>query len=102
MNFLPVRVYPECNFTKAIVEESDYNCPKCGKKLIYKKSKKGLRFLGCSGYPECDFASMYPPTGEKCPECGDYLVIRQTKAGDMEVCRNFKCKFKRKHEEQQD
>lgn len=96
--FLACPGYPECNFTKAIVEESDYSCPKCGKKLIYKKSRKGMRFLGCSGYPECDFASTYPPTGEKCPECGDYLVIRSSKNGDTEICKNFKCKFKRPYE----
>lgn len=29
-------------------------CPKCGKDLIYKYSKTG-KFIGCSGYPECDF-----------------------------------------------
>ncbi len=93
--FLACPGYPECSFTKAIVEESEYNCPKCGKKLVYKKSKKGMRFLGCSGYPDCDFASNYPPTGEKCPECGDWLVVRPTKKGDMIVCRNFKCKYKK-------
>lgn len=96
--FLACPGYPECNFTKAIVEESEYPCPKCGRKLVYKRSKKGMRFLGCPGYPECDFASTYPPTGEKCPECGDYLVLRSTKNGDMEICKNFKCKFKRPYE----
>ncbi len=93
--FLACPGYPECNFTKAIVEESDYNCPKCGKRLIYKRSKKGMRFLGCPGYPECDFASTYPPTGEKCPECGDWLVVRTGKNGDSVICRNFKCKYKK-------
>ncbi len=97
--FLACPNYPECKCTKPIVEEAGYDCPKCGKKLIYKKSRKGMRFLGCSGYPDCDFASAYPPTGRKCPECGDYTLIRETKKGKMEVCRNFKCKFKKEYEE---
>ena len=42
--FLACPGYPECNFTKAIVEESEYPCPKCGRKLVYKRSKKGMRF----------------------------------------------------------
>ncbi len=30
------------------------DCPKCGKDLVFKYSKTG-KFIGCSGYPECDF-----------------------------------------------
>ncbi len=93
--FLACPGYPECNFTKAIVEESEYNCPKCGKRLIYKRSRKGMRFMGCPGYPECDFATTYPPTGEKCPECGDWLVVKPGKNGDSVICKNFKCKYKK-------
>lgn len=29
-------------------------CPKCGKDLVFKYSRTG-KFIGCSGYPECDF-----------------------------------------------
>jgi DNA topoisomerase-1 len=29
-------------------------CPKCGKTLFMQASKRGL-FIGCSGYPECDY-----------------------------------------------
>jgi len=29
-------------------------CPKCGKPLFMQASKRGL-FIGCSGYPECDY-----------------------------------------------
>lgn len=97
--FLACPNYPECKCTKPIIEEAGYDCPKCGKKLIYKRSRKGMRFMGCSGYPDCDFATTYPPTGRICPECGDYTVIRETKKGKMEVCRNFKCKYKKEYEE---
>jgi DNA topoisomerase-1 len=30
---------------------------------MVRKSKKGGRFIGCSGYPECKFALPLPPTG---------------------------------------
>ncbi len=97
--FLACPNYPECKCTKPIVEEAGYNCPICGKPLVYKRSKKGMRFMGCSGYPECSFATTYPPTGNKCPECGDYTVIRETKKGKTEICKNFKCKYKKEYEE---
>ena len=97
--FLACPNYPECTFTKAIVEEAGYNCPKCGKPLIYKKSRKGMRFMGCSGYPDCNFATTYPPTGRKCPICGEYTVIRETKKGKTEICKDFKCKYKVEYEE---
>ena len=29
-------------------------CPKCGKQLFVQNSRRGL-FVGCSGYPDCDF-----------------------------------------------
>ena len=32
----------------------DEHCPKCGKQLTRKLGKRGF-FIGCSGYPECDF-----------------------------------------------
>lgn len=37
-------------------------CPKCARDLIYKFSKAG-KFIGCSGYPECDFTDQ--PKEEK-------------------------------------
>ncbi len=39
-------------------------CQCCGSDLIIRKSKKGSRFIGCSGYPECDFSLPVPRTGQ--------------------------------------
>jgi DNA topoisomerase-1 len=39
------------------MQETDLICPKDGGKIILKKTKKGLRFYGCSNYPNCDFAA---------------------------------------------
>ena len=33
-------------------------CPQCGKPLLMQASKRGL-FLGCSGYPACDYTRPY-------------------------------------------
>ena len=35
-----------------IYEESNFDCPKCGKKMIYKTGRFG-RFLACPDYPAC-------------------------------------------------
>lgn len=39
-------------------------CQRCGSDLIIRKSKKGSRFIGCSGYPDCDFSLPVPRTGQ--------------------------------------
>ena len=87
--FLACPGYPECKNTKPMPEdEVKQPCPKCGAKLLKKKSKKGKTFYGCSNYPNCDFASPGVPTGEKCPECGGYIIngIRGRK-----YCMNSEC-----------
>jgi DNA topoisomerase-1 len=38
-------------------------CPNCGKDLLVRKSKKGGRFIGCDGYPECNFILPLPRMG---------------------------------------
>jgi DNA topoisomerase-1 len=46
---------------KAKVERGcpvDEACPKCGKPLLLQSSKRGL-FIGCSGYPECDYTRPF-------------------------------------------
>ncbi len=49
------------------VEEA---CPKCGKPLLLQSSKRGL-FIGCSGYPDCDYTR---PFGDQ-PEPGQEVVL---------------------------
>jgi DNA topoisomerase-1 len=38
-------------------------CPECGSSLSVKRSKKGGRFIGCGGYPNCTFALPLPKAG---------------------------------------
>ena len=61
--FLACPGFPECRNTKQIVEKSGIPCPKCGKELILRRTRKGRRYFGCEGYPECDFMSWQKPSG---------------------------------------
>jgi len=36
----------------------DESCPKCGKQLFLQNSRRGM-FIGCSGYPECDYTQPW-------------------------------------------
>ncbi|HMK46035.1 MAG TPA: DNA topoisomerase I [Methanocella sp.] len=38
-------------------------CQTCGSDLIVRKSKRGGRFIGCTGYPNCTFSLPLPPSG---------------------------------------
>ena len=68
--FLACPGFPECRNTKPYFEKTGIPCPKCGKEVVIKKTKKGRKFYGCEGNPECDFISWQKPSKEKCPECG--------------------------------
>ncbi|MGG7163688.1 type I DNA topoisomerase [Clostridium ihumii] len=95
-DFLACPGYPECENTKPISREVEAPCPKCGKAILEKRSKKGRTFYGCSGYPECDFVSWFEPANEKCPECNEIMLKRYSKAkGDYLECSNKECKYKK-------
>lgn len=92
-DFLACPGYPECKNTKPIIEEIDATCPKCGGKIVAKRSKKGRRFYGCSNYPECDFVSWSEPTNEKCSKCGSIMVKKYSKSkGEYLECINQECR----------
>ena len=80
-------------------EALDENCPKCGKQLNIRLGRRG-RFVGCSGYPECDYtrnlddeqgASSEPEKveGRQCPECGSDLIIRHGRYGKFIGCSSY-------------
>lgn len=88
--FLACPGYPECSFTKAIVEETGVKCPKCGDMIIGRFSKKGKKYYPCRN-KDCDFLLWDKPTGEICPKCGS-LMITKTLRGDTVVrCSNRSC-----------
>lgn len=99
-DFLACPGYPECENTKPIVKELDVECPKCGGKILVRKSKKGRQFYGCSNYPNCDYVSWQEPVNKKCPNCETLLVKKSTKTkGDWLQCPNSECNYKEKLEE---
>lgn len=73
--------YPKCKYIKKeekeVIEVAD--CPKCGGKIIAKRTKKGKTFYGCNNYPKCKEAYWDKPTGELCPKCNEMLVITNDK-----------------------
>lgn len=99
--FLACPNFPDCRNTKAIVEELDAPCPKCGDKLVVRRSKKGGRnFYGCVRFPECDFVSQERPVLDKCSECGGYMVLKQDKQkNQFYQCVADGCKHKQAMEE---
>lgn len=56
--------YPECKYIKKEEKEVKeiMDCPKCGGKIIEKKTKRGKIFYGCNNYPKCKYASWDKPT----------------------------------------
>ena len=96
--FLACPGFPECKNTKPYLEKIGVSCPKCGKEVVLKKTKKGRKYYGCEANPECDFMSWQKPSKEKCPECGGYMVEK----GNKLVCADAQCGFvKEKEKEKQ-
>ncbi len=87
--FLACSGFPECRNTKPYFEKIGVSCPKCGKDIVLKKTKKGRKYYGCIGNPECDFMVWQKPSQEKCPDCGELLLEK----GNKLVCMNEQCGF---------
>ena len=87
--FLACPGFPECRNTKPYLEKIGVACPKCGKDIVLRKTKKGRRYYGCEDNPECDFMSWQKPSAKKCPVCGSYMVEK----GNKLVCGNEQCGF---------
>ena len=63
-------------------EESDVVCEKCGRKMVYKLSSNGQKFLACPGFPECrNTQTIIEKIGVACPKCKKDLILRRTKKG---------------------
>ena len=87
--FLASPGFPECRNTKPHFEKVGVPCPKCGKEVVLKKTKKGRKYYGCENNPECDFMSWQKPSEKRCPQCGSYMVEK----GQKLVCADEKCGY---------
>lgn len=92
--FLGCSGFPECKNTKRIVNEAGGNCPKCGKKMLSKKSKKGKPFFGCEDFKGCNYMTWDTPIPETCPNCGKTLFKRAGKKGKI-YCAGEGCGFEK-------
>lgn len=93
--FLACSNYPECDYTKAILNEIGVKCPTCSiGEVVERKTKKFKSFFGCSRFPDCNFVTWNRPVGRKCPTCEEALVEKITKKKHEIICSNKECKYK--------
>jgi len=87
----------EMKHAKAEVTPSEYECPECGKQLVYRFGKNG-KFLSCSAYPDCKFACPCDKEGKmveervsehKCPECGKPMIHKNGRFGPFLGCSDY-------------
>lgn len=88
--FLACPGFPDCKNTKPYLEKIGVPCPKCGKEVVRKKTKKGRLYFGCEANPECDFMSWQKPSTQKCPRCGAYMVEKGSKL----LCSDETCGYR--------
>ena len=94
------------NITNAVREQNTIGtCPKCGKPLVVRVSKKAKRFVGCTGYPECTNTYSLPQQGgltmttKLCDACNTPIVkVKMKGRRTWELCINSECPKKKKKE----
>ena len=94
--FLACPGFPDCRNTKPYYEKIGVACPKCGKDVVIKMTKKGRRYYGCIDYLECDFMSWGRPVDKKCPRCGGYMVEK----GNKLACADEHCGYTEQKEKE--
>ncbi|WP_254522985.1 DNA topoisomerase I [Natrinema caseinilyticum] len=72
-------------------------CPECGEDLLVRRSRHGSYFIGCDGYPDCEYTLPLPSTGKplimesECEEHGlneiKMLAGRQTFVHGCPLCK---------------
>lgn len=71
-------------------EESDEECEKCGRMMVYKMGRYG-KFLACPGFPECrNTKAIVKEIGLSCPKCKKgNLVERKGKKKTFYGCSEY-------------
>ena len=87
--FLACPGFPECRNTMPYFEKVGVACPKCGKDIVQRVTRKGRKYYGCIGNPDCDFMVWQKPTGQKCRECGSLMLYK----GNKQACMNENCGY---------
>jgi DNA topoisomerase-1 len=88
--FVACSNYPTCKYIQR--EKGAIPCPKCGKPLARRFTKRRKAFYGCTGYPDCDFIAWEKPVAGKCPKCKNpYLVERRRGDVPYKACPVREC-----------
>ena len=87
--FLACPGFPDCRNTKPYFEKIGVSCPKCGKDIVLKKTKKGRKYYGCIDNPQCDFMVWQKPVDKKCPKCDSIMLEK----GNKLVCSSETCSY---------
>ena len=85
--FIACSNYPECRYTRPLVNKTGVACTKCQQgELVERRSKKGRTFYGCDRYPACDFVVWQRPIPTPCPDCGGLLTQSGKERARCTVC----------------
>ena len=88
--FLACPGFPECRNTMPYFEKIGIACPRCGRDIVLKKTKKGRKYYGCINNPECDFMVWQKPSPVKCDKCGSLTLEKGSKLVCIdEACGNI-------------
>jgi DNA topoisomerase-1 len=92
------------NITNAVRAQNTVGtCPRCGKPLMVRVSKKGKRFIGCTGYPACTNTYSLPQQGglimttKHCDACNSPIIqVKMKGRRSWDLCINPDCPKKKK------
>ena len=91
--FLACPGFPECKNTKPFLDEAGVKCPKCSGRVIYRKTKRNRKYLGCENYPKCDFMTWDMPSDKTCPKCSSFLTQKSKGNIITYKCSNTECDY---------
>ena len=89
--------HEDMGHAKAEIQPAPHACPECGNQTVYRFGRNG-RFLSCSRYPHCTYASPIDREGNPlspeltdvaCPECGAPMLLRKGRYGPFLSCSTY-------------
>ena len=90
--FLACPGFPDCRNAKPLLRDTGVACPKCGGKIVERKSRRGRAFFGCDHYPDCDYTTWDEPQQETCKVCGAFMQKHRYRTGrSILYCSNEAC-----------
>jgi len=94
--FLACPGFPDCRNAKPILKDTGVKCPKCGARIVERRSQKGKKYFSCENAPKCDFLLWDEPVASPCPVCGGVMTRKYIKKGSITVCSNPECESNKK------